>query len=355
MDKNKLLELRGMTLIEMEQLVKELKEPEYRAKQLFRWVHRYGASSWAEMKNLPLEFHKDLALRCLLDNAKILEVIWSAEKDTAKCLIELPDGEKIEAVLMIYKGAEQRHRQTACVSTQVGCQMGCSFCATGLTGWQRNLTAGEILGQVLAMRSLLIRRQPISNIVFMGMGEPLMNYQNLIRTIRLLNSPEGMNISIRRITVSTCGLPHQIRLLAEENLPVVLAVSLHAPTDALRSELMPINKKYPLDQLLAACCYYSKRTGRRVTFEYALIRGVNDRPEQAEKLCKLLEGLLCNVNLIPINPLADKGWQRSRQGETAVFAKRLQSCGIETVIRKSMGEDIEAACGQLRRRHVEKA
>ncbi|MEW6662655.1 MAG: 23S rRNA (adenine(2503)-C(2))-methyltransferase RlmN [Bacillota bacterium] len=343
-----------MTLEEMGQLVKELGQPGYRAGQLYRWVHRHGASGWAEMKNLPQELRQELLHRCLLNNTRIVEQVWSAGKDTAKCLVELPDGEKIEAVLMIYEGPARKNRYTACVSTQVGCPMGCSFCATGLTGWQRNLTAGEIVGQALAMQTLFSPPRPVTNIVFMGMGEPLLNYQNVVRAIHLFNSPEGMNISMRRITVSTCGLVPQIRQLADEGLPVVLAVSLHAPSDALREELMPVNKKYPIAQLLTACRYYAEKTGRRVTFEYALIRGVNDRPEHVEQLCRLLKGLLCNVNLIPFNLVVEKGWQRPSQGETGLFVKRLQSCGIETVVRESKGHDIEAACGQLRRRHYQK-
>jgi 23S rRNA (adenine2503-C2)-methyltransferase len=355
MDRIKQLELRGMSLEEMVELVKGLGQPGYRAGQLYRWVHRHGAARCAEMKNLPQELLQQLLHRCLLDNTRIVDQVWTAGKDTVKCLLELPDGEKIEAVLMIYEGNDRKSRYTACVSTQVGCPMGCSFCATGMTGWQRNLTAGEIIGQALAVQSVLSPKRQITNIVFMGMGEPLLNFRNLIKAIEIFNSRQGMNISMRRITVSTCGLAPQIRELADEGLPIVLAVSLHAPTDALRETLMPVNKKYPISQIMAACRYYAEKTGRRVTFEYALIRGVNDRIEHAEQLGRLLKGFLCNVNLIPVNPVMEKGWQRTSQEEIALFAKRLQSWGLEPVVRESKGRDIDAACGQLRRRNSHQA
>ncbi|WP_227766934.1 23S rRNA (adenine(2503)-C(2))-methyltransferase RlmN [Zhaonella formicivorans] len=349
------IDLQGMSMEEYCLLFEDLGEQKFRAKQLFQWVYQKGATDFVQMSNLSKGLRQKLSQAVAITSLKIQRKLVSQQDDTVKFLLSLPDGETVETVRMSYTGRESRDRHTVCVSSQVGCAMGCVFCATGLSGWKRNLTTGEIVGQVLTVQRDLRVNLPeakVTNVVFMGMGEPLLNYENVLKAIRILNEPAGLNIGLRRITLSTCGVVPQIKKLAQERLPIVLAVSLHAPTDELRNELLPINKKYPLQELMEACAYYIELTGRRITFEYALIAGKNDSRAHARALAKLLKGMLANVNLIPLNSVAETGLVRSGESRIKTFAKELEDAGIEAAIREEKGGDIEAACGQLRRRGV---
>jgi len=350
------IDIQGMELQEIKNLLQQLEEPEYRAKQLFQWIQQKGASSFTEMTNIPKKLQEKLNGLQLLHPPKITKIRRSQVDDTVKYLLTLDDGNTIETVRMSYLGKEIKDRHTVCVSTQVGCAMGCVFCATGLSGWKRNLTTGEILAQVLVAQRELQKDAPtekITNVVFMGMGEPLLNYANVLKAIHILNDPLGLNISMRRITLSTCGIVPKIYELAEEKLPIVLAISLHAPNNTLRDRLVPVNKKYPLEILLEACQHYIKSTGRRITFEYALISEVNDSLHHARELIKLLADLKANVNLIPLNTVQETGLVRSSKSSALTFWHELESAGIAVTFREEKGSDIEAACGQLRRRGVE--
>jgi 23S rRNA (adenine2503-C2)-methyltransferase len=349
------IDLQGMSMEEYCLLFEDLGEQKFRAKQLFQWVYQKGATDFVQMSNLSKGLRQKLSQVVAITSLKIQRKLVSQQDDTVKFLLSLPDGETVETVRMSYTGRESRDRHTVCVSSQVGCAMGCVFCATGLSGWKRNLTTGEIVGQVLTVQRDLRVNLPeakVTNVVFMGMGEPLLNYENVLKAIRILNEPAGLNIGLRRITLSTCGVVPQIKKLAQERLPIVLAISLHAPTDELRNELLPINKKYPLQELMEACAYYIELTRRRITFEYALIAGKNDSRAHARALAKLLKGMLANVNLIPLNSVAETGLVRSDESRIKTFAKELEDAGIEAAIREEKGGDIEAACGQLRRRGV---
>ncbi|NPV27720.1 MAG: 23S rRNA (adenine(2503)-C(2))-methyltransferase RlmN [Firmicutes bacterium] len=352
---NLLPNLVGMSLEEIEQYLCGLGEQRYRAQQVFEWIYQKGATSFAEMSNLPLALRTRLASEAQLILPRIITTRTSAKADTVKYLLELSDGQRVETVLMRYSLDLARDRKTICVSSQVGCPIGCPFCATGQSGFVRNLSVGEIVGQVLTIkRDELVKtgsskREPgITNIVFMGMGEPLLNYTALLKSIRLLNHPRGLNIGMRRITVSTAGVVPRIRDLAIENLSITLAVSLHAANDRLRDRLVPLNRKYPLRMLITACREYSEQTGRRVTFEYALINGVNDRPADVADLSCLLKGMLANINVIPINPITGADFVRSTRVRD--FVRELNQAGVSAVVREERGTDIEAACGQLRAR-----
>lgn len=319
----------------------ELGEKEFRADQIFQWLHKKGVTSFADMLNLPQAVREHLEETAFVDVAEPV-ARREAKDGTIKYLFKLQDGATIESVYLPYDDG----RKSVCISSQAGCGMGCTFCATGLGGLARNLKPGEIVDQVYAIqRDLDVE---ISNVVLMGMGEPLANYEAVLQAIKLLNHPKGLNIGVRRITLSTCGLVPQIRKLAEEDLQIVLAISLHAPNDALRNELMPINEKYPLKDLMQACRDYIDITGRRVTFEYALMAGINDSEEHARQLGRLLKGMICHVNLIPINPVKETRIARPEYGQVVRFQQILQVSGIETTLREERGTDIEAACGQLR-------
>ncbi|MDS1029866.1 23S rRNA (adenine(2503)-C(2))-methyltransferase RlmN [Bacillota bacterium LX-D] len=349
-------DLHGMTLKEYYDLFQDLAEKKYRAKQLFQWVFQKAITDFQKMTNLPQELTLKLQQEVDFSGLKIKKKLISRLDDTTKFLLSLPDGETIETVRMSYTGKESRDRHTVCVSTQVGCPIGCPFCATGLSGWVRNLTTGEIVGQVLEMQKDVQRNFPgkkVTNVVFMGMGEPLLNYDNVLKAINIINDPLGINIGMRRITISTSGLVPQINALAKEKLPIVLAISLHAANNNLRNELVPINKKYPLDELLSACRDYISSTGRRITFEYALIAGKNDQAKDALELRNLLKGMQANVNLIPLNTVGETKLRRSQNKIVKIFAQKLQESGLEVAIREEKGSDIDAACGQLRRRRVE--
>jgi 23S rRNA (adenine2503-C2)-methyltransferase len=333
--------LPGLFPDELEQLVQGWGEPAYRARQIFHWIHRRGVLDAHEMTDLPA------ALRERIHVAQSQEVrrLKSVDGLTSKLLLRLHDGQEIEAVEMKTAPAGEGGRKTICVSTQAGCAMGCVFCVTGQFGFARNLDAGEVVEQVLRFGE---PDQPVTNVVFMGMGEPLANYAETLRAIGLLTHPHGLGLGTRRITLSTSGLVPQMRQLAEEGSKIGLAVSLHAPNDELRSSLMPVNRRWPIAEVLDAAEYYVKRTGRRVSFEYTLMAGVNDSDPLADDLAHLLRGRLCHVNLIPLNPNEDTSLQASSTQRALAFEARLRQAGVAATIRVNRGRDILAACGQLR-------
>ncbi|MHB1044314.1 MAG: 23S rRNA (adenine(2503)-C(2))-methyltransferase RlmN [Eubacteriales bacterium] len=340
--KNK-LNLKDLTLKELEKLVVDQGFPLYRGRQIAGWVFGKGVTSFDEMSNLPLPLRESLARTACLSKPDLLVRQVSRRGDTIKYLFGLTDGQAIETVLM-----KHNYGLSVCVSTQAGCRMGCRLCASGLGGLVRNLSPGEIYDQVLFVQK--DRGERVSHVVVMGTGEPLDNFEATITFIKNITAPYGLNIGARHITVSTCGLAPQIRKLADHKLPVTLAVSLHAPNDSLRNELVPVNRRYPLPELLAACLYYIEKTGRRVTYEYALIAGVNDSPGAAAELSRLLKNILCHVNLIPANPVPERGLEPTRPDQVECFKHKLTEMGINATVRRELGADIEAACGQLRRR-----
>ncbi len=345
------LDLRGWDINEIEALLGDWGEPSFRAVQIFRWIQRSCCDNFEAMTNVPVLLRNRLNKAADISLPQIKSKKTSREGSTEKYLLELKDGETLETVLMSYMGGDKASRHTVCVSSQVGCAMSCSFCATALSGFRRNLTTAEILSQAaIAERSIRTRNgEGLTNVVFMGMGEPLLNYAAVIKAIRILSHPQGLNIGLRRITISTCGIVPKIYCLADEGLPLVLAVSLHAAEDFLRNELVPVNKKYPLKDLIEACRYFTEKTGRRVTFEYVLLHEVNDTERQANKLSGLLQGLLANVNLIPFNEIKEREYKRPDWKRISAFKRRLQQAGLNVVVREERGADIEAACGQLRR------
>ena len=328
---------------EIEKICAMAGEKPYRAGQLFGWLHVQEAASYGEMLNLPKRFREFLEQNIPFSVPSVRTRQVSRIDGTVKFLFEFPDGALVESVLMKY-----RHGYSLCISTQVGCRMGCRFCASALNGWLRNLSAGEMLGEVYtAGKSENVR---ISNVVLMGTGEPLDNYESVVRFIKLLTHPDGKNISGRNIAVSTCGLVPEIRRLAGEELTIALALSLHAPNDEIRQKTMPVAKKWSMEETLAAMKFYAERSGRRVTFEYALIKGVNDSDENADELAARLKGIPCLVNLIPVNPVTERGLSAPDGAEVARFKKRLEKYRINVTIRRELGRDIDGACGQLRRR-----
>ncbi|NLC45802.1 MAG: 23S rRNA (adenine(2503)-C(2))-methyltransferase RlmN [Firmicutes bacterium] len=325
---------------ELEKWLVELGEPKYRAQQVFSWLHKQGADDVAQMTNLPQRLKKIIAPHLQFGT---VEAAHTSKDGSEKLLIRWADGALVETVIL-----PQNKRLTICLSTQVGCAMGCGFCATGQSGFTRQLSAGEIAEQVrLAERKA---GRSATNLVFMGMGEPLANYENTIHSIRILNHPQGRNIGMRQITISTCGLVPQIRHLGQLRLQLVLAVSLHAATDSLRSRLMPINDKYPLTELIPACREYAAITGRRVTLEYALIEGVNDGKGDFAALVQLLRGWPCHLNLIQLNPVEGISYRPASIQKLRTFAQQLSAQNIAVSVRASMGRDVAAACGQLRGR-----
>ena len=338
--------LTDMTCGELTELAKELGEAGFRGKQIFEWLHR-GAESFDEMTNLSKAFRQRLAEISYIGNIKIEEKYVSGIDETRKYLLKLDDGNFIESVLMKYE-----HGYTICVSSQVGCRMGCRFCASTLKGRTRNLTAGEIVGQVLCVQKDLGQR--ISNIVMMGIGEPLDNFESVVKFLEIVTAPEGLNIGQRHISLSSCGLADKIRELADMELQITLSISLHAPENEQRSAIMPVNKRFPIEELLAACDYYIEKTGRRISFEYTLISGVNDSLSEADRLAELLHGRLCHVNLIPVNAVAETGFDKSGKRRVEAFRARLESRRITATVRREMGSDINAACGQLRNRHADR-
>lgn len=344
-------DLRGMNLDEMTELLKELGQPAFRAKQIFGWIHEKQVSQIGEMHNLGKALISKLEENCYI-SAPIMERRQVSKDGTEKYLLRFADGQCVECVLMRYRGDYAKQRNTLCISSQVGCAMGCTFCATGQGGFTRNLTAGEILSQVYEVNRLIKMEgdeKGIGNVVFMGMGEPLNNLQPVLQAIHLLNDEKGQNIGIRRITLSTCGVVPKILELAQEDLDLVFAVSLHASNDVQRSAVMPVNSRYPLDQLMAACRAYQNKTNKRITFEYALIAGFNDRKENVAELRELLTGLDCHLNIIPVNPVANTAeFTRPDKKQLAYFVQALQRVGLHASVREEKGTDIDGACGQLR-------
>jgi len=300
-----------------------------------------------EMSNVPKAFLEKISERYIVSGVRIVEKQVSARKDAAKYLFSLADGNLVESVWMKY-----RHGNSVCVSSQVGCRMGCTFCASTLTGLVRNLTAGEILSQIYEIQRETGQR--VSNVIVMGMGEPLDNFDHLLSFIRLLSHEKGIRISQRNITISTCGLVEQIRRLMEEKLQVTLAISLHAPNDEIRRETMPVAKKYSMEEIFLACRDYIAYTGRRVTFEYSMIGGVNDKTAHAAELARRLKGMNCHVNLIPLNEVKERRTRRSKEEAIREFQRVLENSGINVTVRREMGGDIDAACGQLRNRFINK-
>ncbi len=340
-------DIKSMTLAEMTQALKDLGQPAFRAKQIYTWLHK-GVTDFEEMTNVSKELRAKLDETYYITAPKVARKQKSQKDGTVKYLWELGDGNCVETVLMQY-----HHGNTVCISSEVGCPMGCKFCASTLGGLVRRLQPSEILDQVLF--TALDSGLPISNIVLMGIGEPLDNFDNVMRFLELVNSPEGMNIGMRHISLSTCGLVPRIDELAEKKLQLTLSVSLHSPDDASRSAIMPINRKYPVDVLLDACRRYFEKTGRRVSFEYTMIDGVSDSPEQAELLASKLHGLAAHVNMIPLNPVAESPLRPSTRQAVARFQKILEGHGIPATVRRSLGGDIDASCGQLRRKYVKES
>lgn len=331
----------------MEEFLIGLGEPKFRAKQLFEWIHGKQAGDFVEMTNLPKALREKLQETAKLPRTETVRKLVSGVDGTRKYLFALENGSVIESVLMKYE-----YGNTVCISTQAGCRMGCRFCASTLDGVERSLTAGEMLSQVYEIQRDCGER--IGGVVLMGSGEPLDNYGNVLKFLRLINDPKGQNMGQRHITLSTCGLVDKIYTLAEENLQITLAVSLHAPNDRIRNEIMPISKANPMDALLAACRAYADRTKRRVTFEYAMMQGVNDSDACARELTGRLRHMLCHVNLIPVNNVKERTFVKSSDERVRRFAALLQENGVETTVRRRLGSDIDAACGQLRRGYLKK-
>ena len=332
---------------ELKVLAEQLGEKPFRAAQLFGWMHEKNVRSYDEMTNLPASFRKKLETKYLLTVLDCVEMQVSKLDGTRKFLFRLEDGNVVESVWMEY-----HHGNSVCISTQVGCKMGCRFCASTLGGWVRDLKPSEMLEQIYQIQRIMNDR--VSNIVLMGTGEPMDNYDAVVRFIRLVSHEKGLNISQRNITVSTCGIVPRIRQFADEGLNVTLALSLHAPNDEKRRELMPIANRYSLEEVLAACRYYFDRTGRRLTFEYSLVGGKNDSEEDARQLAGLLKGLNCHVNLIPVNPIKERNYVQSGQKVIEAFKNKLEKYKINVTIRREMGRDIDGACGQLRKSYMDK-
>ena len=335
--------LKSMTLPEISAVLKELGQPAFRAKQLFSWLHK-GVRSFDEMTNLPQSLRDTLAKEYPICPPQVVRKQESQKDGTIKYLWKLSDGNCVETVLMRY-----HYGNTVCISTEVGCRMGCAFCASTLGGLVRRLEPFEMVDQV--MFTQVDSGLPISHIVLMGIGEPLDNFDNVMRFLELINHPEGMNISMRHISLSTCGLVPKIRQLAEKKLQLTLSVSLHAPTDEIRNTIMPVNKAYPTEELLEACRDYYAQTGRRISFEYAMIDGVNDTPQHARTLLRRLKGLPAHMNLIPLNHVEESPLKPSSHKAVMDFQKILEDGGVPATVRRTLGGDIDASCGQLRRKY----
>ena len=335
-------DIKSLSLEELKSEMSVMGEKPFRAKQIYEWMHVKLAEDFGQMTNIAKGLREKCREGYVYTGLRLLKMQESAIDGTKKFLFELPDGNTVESVWMKYK-----HGNSVCISSQVGCRMGCVFCASTLDGLERGLLPSEMLEQVYAITRLTGER--VSNVVVMGTGEPLDNYESLVKFIRLLTDENGLHISQRNITVSTCGLAPQMRMLAEEGMQITLALSLHAVTDGKRRQLMPVANRYGLDELMEACAYYFDKTGRRITFEYSLVGGVNDGEEDAAGLVRLAKPLNCHVNLIPVNPIKERDFRPGTPEEAAVFKNKLEKNGINVTIRREMGRDIDGACGQLRR------
>lgn len=333
--------IRSMTLEEIAKDFEELKFPKFRAKQVYSWVQEKCVESFDEMTNLSKDMREQLAENYSFYNCKINTKLVSKIDDTVKYLFELHDGEFVESVVMKYK-----YGYSICISTQVGCKMGCTFCASAIGGFVRNLDAGEMLSEIFAAQNDLDVK--INHLVLMGTGEPLDNYDNVMRMLELLTDENGQNMSMRHISLSTCGIVPKIYDLADKKLGLTLSVSLHAPNNVIRSNSMPINHKYDIDELLKACRYYAQTTNRRISFEYAMIKGINDSDNCAFELANRLKGILCHVNLIPVNNVRETNFIKSSVERQKKFIDILASRGITATVRRTLGSDINASCGQLR-------
>ncbi len=339
------IDIKSMTKDELRLALNEIGLPKFRADQVFSWIHQKGVSSFDEMTNISKQLRTSLEEIYEIRSCEIETKRVSKEDGTIKYLFKLVDGEYIESVLMKYK-----YGYSLCVSTQVGCRMGCKFCASTLGGVIRDLTASEILSQIhMAQNDENVR---VSHVVLMGMGEPFDNFENVKRFLFLANCEDGLNLSMRNISLSTCGIIPEIYELMDMNLQLTLSVSLHAPNDEIRSSLMPINKKYNVSELIKACRIYTQKTSRRISFEYSMISGVNDSDECAEELSKLLKGMLCHVNLIPVNNVRENNFVKSNDKQLKRFVSILEKNSINVTVRRTLGKDIEASCGQLRKKHI---
>ncbi len=335
-------DIKSLGFFEVELLCQNLNLPKFRAKQIFEWLHKFGVVSFSEMSNISKDLRSILQENYYISSCQIEDKYVSEIDDTVKYLFKLNDAEYVESVIMKYK-----YGYTICVSSQVGCKMGCKFCASTLAGFKRNLTSGEIESQIhSAEKDLGIK---ISHIVMMGIGEPLDNFENTVKFLKNVNDKNGLNISLRNVTVSTCGIVDKIYELADLDLQITLTISLHASNDEVRSSIMPINKKYDISQLITACKKYYSKTSRRISFEYTLIKGVNDKEKQAKELSDLLKGMNCHVNLIPVNNVKERDNEIPSEENIRNFQLMLKKRGINATIRRTLGADINASCGQLRR------
>ena len=341
------MNLKSLTQPELANILKELGQPAFRAKQIFTWLHK-GVRSYDEMTNLPKGLRDTLAQRYPIHAPKVVRKQESKKDGTIKYLWELSDGNCVETVLMRYN-----YGNTVCISTEVGCRMGCAFCASTIGGLVRRLEPYEMLDEVLFTQ--IDSGLPISRIVLMGIGEPLDNFDNVMRFLELVNSPDGMNISMRHISLSTCGLIPKIDELAAKKLQISLAISLHGPNNEIRNQVMPVNKAYPIEDLLEACRRYYAATSRRIHFEYAMIDGVNDRDEDAREILHRMKGLPAHFNLIPLNHVEESPLKPSSKTQVARFQKLLEAGGITATVRRTLGGDIDASCGQLRRKHIKES
>lgn len=341
------VDIKSLDLCEMQNYITSIGEKSFRAKQVYSWLHVFAASDFDEMTNISKSLRERLDNECEICSPVCIRKLCSKLDGTMKFLFGLNDGAVIESVLMRY-----HHGNSVCISTQVGCRMGCKFCASTLDGVERNLSVSEMLSQVYEIEKITGGR--VSNVVLMGSGEPLDNYDNVIKFIKMISDENGKNISQRNITLSTCGLVPEIKRLAEEKLQITLALSLHAASDAVRRELMPIARKYSIAEVLDACRYYIEKTGRRITFEYSIAAGVNDSSDDAERLSELLGGINCHLNLIPVNPVAETKVSGSDRRAVEAFKNMVEKNRINVTIRREMGRDIGGACGQLRRGYYNK-
>ena len=337
-------DIKSLELAELTEAMVQMGQPKFRGKQVYSWLHEKRVESFEEMSNLPAAFRQQLAQNYYINSLSIIRKLTSKIDGTQKYLLRLKDNNCVEAVLMKYK-----YGNSVCISTQLGCRMGCKFCASTLAGLVRSLEPSEMLDEIYTVTR--DSGQRVSNVVLMGIGEPFDNYDNVMKFLHILSSPEGYNLSLRHLSLSTCGLVDRIYQLAEEKVGLTLSISLHAPNDEIRSQTMPINKRYPIDELLEACRYYFNKTGRRISFEYALIEGVNDEVRHANELADRLRGMSAHVNLIPVNPVKERGFKRGSRQRIEAFQKALEARGVNATIRRELGADINAACGQLRREY----